>query len=52
MPTHREHFLLLAEKQGFEPWLDLHPLTVFETVPFNRLGISPGEGNDTIRFCI
>ena len=40
---------MLAEKQGFEPWLDLHPLTVFETVPFNRLGISPGEANNIIR---
>ena len=40
--------MLLAEKQGFEPWLDLHPLTVFETVPFNRLGISPGGANHTM----
>ena len=36
-----EHFLLLAEKKGFEPLQDLHPLAVFETAPFSRLGISP-----------
>ena len=36
-----EHFLLLAEKKGFEPLQDLHPLAVFETAPFDRLGISP-----------
>lgn len=32
---------LLAEKGGFEPPLNLHPLLVFETSPFNHLGISP-----------
>lgn len=32
---------ILAENQGFEPWQDLHPLAVFETAPFSRLGISP-----------
>ncbi len=31
----------LAEKQGFEPWLGIHPLSVFETDPFDRLGTSP-----------
>ena len=36
-----EHFLLLAEKKGFEPLQDLHPLAVFETAPFDHLGISP-----------
>lgn len=32
---------MLAEKQGFEPWLGIHPLSVFETDPFSRLGTSP-----------
>ena len=31
----------LAEKEGIEPSRDLHPLAVFETAPFGRLGISP-----------
>ena len=31
----------LAEKKGFEPLQDLHPLAVFETAPFSRLGTSP-----------
>ena len=31
----------MAETQGFEPWRDLHLLLVFETNPFNRLGMSP-----------
>jgi hypothetical protein len=34
----------LAEKQGFEPWLGLHPLMVFETIPFDHLGTSPWRG--------
>ena len=48
----QSHDSLLAEKQGFEPWLALQPLTVFETVPFNRLGISPGSGNHTIALAL
>lgn len=35
----------LAEKQGFEPWLGIHPLSVFETDPFDRLGTSPEPYN-------
>lgn len=35
------YFLILAEKRGFEPRLGLHPLSVFETDPFSRLGTSP-----------
>ena len=31
----------LAEERGFEPLLSLHLLSVFETDPFNRLGIPP-----------
>ena len=31
----------MAEKEGFEPSQALRPLSVFETDPFNRLGISP-----------
>ena len=31
----------MAEKEGFEPSLGLHLLSVFKTDPFNRLGISP-----------
>ncbi len=31
----------LAEKKGFEPLQDLHPLAVFETAPFSLLGTSP-----------
>jgi hypothetical protein len=31
----------LAERQGFEPWVEINPTTVFETVPFNHSGISP-----------
>ena len=31
----------LAEKMGFEPMRGLHPLAVFETAPFDHLGISP-----------
>ena len=34
-------FLFLAERMGFEPMRDLHPLAVFETAPFNHLGTSP-----------
>ena len=33
----------LAEKMGFEPMRDLHPLAVFETAPFDHLGISPAK---------
>ena len=33
-------FSFLAENQGFEPWQGLHPLAVFETAPFSRLGNS------------
>ena len=33
----------MAEAQGFEPWLALRLLTVFETVPFNRLGKPPAR---------
>ena len=32
---------LMAEKQRFELWRGLHPLMVFKTIPFSRLGISP-----------
>ncbi len=32
----------VAERVGFEPTVDTRPTTVFETVPFNRSGISPG----------
>lgn len=35
--------IILAEKKGFEPLQDLHPLSVFETDPFSRLGISPAR---------
>ena len=35
------HVILLAERMGFEPMRDLHPLAVFETAPFNHLGTSP-----------
>ena len=38
------HNFHLAEKMGFEPMQDLHPLAVFETAPFNRLGTSPKCG--------
>ena len=31
----------MAEQQGFEPWLSLRPLLVFETSPFNLLGTAP-----------
>lgn len=31
----------MAEKGGFEPPQGLHLLPVFETGPFNRLGIPP-----------
>ncbi len=31
----------MAEKEGFEPPRDLHPLSVFKTEPFSHLGISP-----------
>ena len=31
----------LAEKMGFEPMQDLHPLAVFETAPLDHLGTSP-----------
>ena len=42
MPSNAEgFFFLLAEKMGFEPMRDLHPLAVFETAPFDHLGISP-----------
>ena len=34
---------ILAEKMGFEPMRDLHPLAVFETAPFDHLGISPAK---------
>ena len=34
-------FSFLAERMGFEPMRDLHPLAVFETAPFNHLGTSP-----------
>ena len=39
----RPDFLLtlMAEERGFEPLLSLHLLSVFETDPFNRLGIPP-----------
>ena len=33
---------------GFEPMQDLHPLAVFETAPFDRLGISPFVYYNTI----
>ena len=36
----------MAEKKGFEPLLGLHPLSVFETDPFSRLGTSPSAKND------
>ncbi len=32
---------MMAEQQGFEPWLGVTPLLVFETSPFNRLGTAP-----------
>lgn len=31
----------VAEEEGFEPTRDLHLLSVFETDPFNHLGIPP-----------
>jgi hypothetical protein len=31
----------LAERQGFEPWVEKNPTTVFETVLFNHSSISP-----------
>ena len=34
-------FFLLAEEMGFEPMRDLRLLAVFETAPFNHLGIPP-----------
>ena len=34
-------FALLAEKMGFEPMQDVHPLAVFETAPLDHLGTSP-----------
>ena len=37
----RVFFIILAENRRFELRQDLHPLTVFETAPFNRLGNSP-----------
>lgn len=44
MPSKSEGFFLyLAEKMGFEPMRDLHPLAVFETAPFDHLGISPAK---------
>ena len=32
----------LAGREGFEPSVDTRPTTVFETVPFNHSGTSPG----------
>ena len=44
--THRVLFdfpgLNLAERVGFEPTVTHKATTVFETVPFNRSGTSPG----------
>ena len=31
----------MAERQRFELWRDVNPLLVFETSPFNHLGIAP-----------
>ena len=42
-PLWEAFFFLLAEKMGFEPMRDLHPLAVFETAPFDHLGISPAK---------
>lgn len=32
-----------AERVGFEPTIGTRPITVFETAPFNRSGISPNR---------
>ena len=32
-----------AERQGFEPWIRLRRITVFETAPIGHSGISPIE---------
>ena len=32
-----------AERVGFEPTIDTRSITVFETAPFNRSGISPNR---------
>ena len=53
MPSQKEGFFLyLAEKMGFEPMRDFHPLAVFETAPFNRLGISPAVSISLFLFSI
>ncbi len=35
--------LPMAEQQRFELWLRSPPLTVFKTVPLNRLGTAPAR---------
>lgn len=40
-PVSRSFILSLAEQQRFELWLGVSPLTVFKTVPLNRLGTAP-----------
>ena len=40
----------MAERVGFEPTVETSPTKVFETVPFNRSGISPMGGAIIARF--
>src|SRR5512138_1949714 len=45
----RQLWIRIAERVGFEPTVATRTTTVFETVPFNRSGTSPGwhEALDT-----
>ena len=38
----RLRIVLLAERQGFEPWIP-EGITVFETAPIDHSGISPNR---------
>lgn len=33
--------MIMEERQGFEPWEEVHSSTVFKTAAFNRSAISP-----------
>ncbi len=35
---------VLAERQGFEPWIGYKPMPVFKTGAFNRSATSPEMG--------
>ena len=36
-----KEFPFFAERQGFEPWVEINPTLVFETSLFNHSSISP-----------